>query len=326
MSNAVARAETTDEPVRTWALGGSGFETLALQKRSRRALKATEVRIAVRSTSLNYRDLMIASGNYGRGNGNAGLVPLSDGAGQVVEIGEDVRRWRVGDRVAATFFQDWPDGEIHAATFASALGGSIDGMLAEEVVLHEGGLVRVPEHLSYAEAAALPCAAVTAWNALITRGRLRAGETVLVQGTGGVSLFALAFAKAGGATVIATTSSDDKAARLRQLGAEEVVDYKKMPEWQEPVLELTGGRVSLIGVLTGVDAVPFNSQPIVGRSICVQGIYVGSRADFDAMNRAMERHAIRPVIDRVFPFDQALDAYRHFAARAHVGKVVIGEA
>jgi NADPH:quinone reductase-like Zn-dependent oxidoreductase len=304
-----------------------------------------QVLIRVRATSLNYRDLIIAKG--GLGYAAAGRIPVSDGAGDVVETGAGVTRVRRGDRVAAIFTQCWLGGEVgrHQAT---ALGGDIDGMLAEYIVLNEQGLVRFPDHLSYEEAATLPCAAVTAWNALITSGQLRAGETVLVMGTGGVSIFALQFARMSGARVIATSGSDAKLARLRELGAAEVVNYRVTPEWGKRARELAGdrgidhvievggagtlansfeavrhgGRISLIGLLTGVGG-EFNPLAILFKSICFQGIRVGSRDMFEAMNCAIETAQLHPVIDRIFDFADARAAYRYLESGAHFGKVCI---
>ena len=306
-----------------------------------------QVRVRVRATSLNYRDLMVVRGSYGRGGLPADLIPLSDGAGEIAAIGPGATRFAVGDRVAGIFMQRWLDGGITPEAAASALGGGIDGMLAEAVVLHEDGLVRIPDHLSFEEAATLPCAAVTAWHALVPSGNLRPGETVLVQGTGGVSIFALQFAAMMGARVIATSSSDEKLERAKALGADTLINYRSTPEWQTAVLAATGGRgvdlvvevggagtlprsvqavrmggrIGLIGVLTG--RADMNPMPIMGKSVTLQGIYVGSRAMFEAMNRAIALHALRPVIDRVFDFDAAPDAYRHLIAAGHVGKVVI---
>jgi NADPH:quinone reductase-like Zn-dependent oxidoreductase len=298
----------------------------------------------MRATSLNYRDLVIAKG--GLGKRERSLIPLSDGAGEVVELGPGVTRVRAGDRVAPIFTQTWLGGDI-GRNLPTALGGEIDGVLAEYVVLNQDGLVHFPDHLSFEEAATLPCAAVTAWNALITVGQLRAGDTVLVMGTGGVSIFALQFARITGARVIATSSSDAKLARLREMGATEVINYRTTPEWGKRTFELTahgvdhvvevggagtlansfeavrpGGRISLIGLLTGFGG-EFNPLVVLFKSVCFQGIRVGSREMFEAMNRAIAAAQLRPVIDRTFPFAEAPQAYRHLESGAHFGKVCI---
>jgi len=303
--------------------------------------------VRMRAASLNYRDLVVASGGYGR-SVKPPLVPVSDGAGEVVEVGAGVTRVKPGDRVAAIFMQAWLDGGLAEDKVRSALGGAIDGVLAERVAFDAEGLVRIPEHLSYAEAATLPCAAVTAWNALVTEGGIRAGDTVLVLGTGGVSIFALEFARLHGARVIVTSSSDDKLARAMALGASDGINYRQTPEWGRRVQELTGGvgadhivevggagtlpqsfrairfggRISLIGVLSqpgaGVDP-----RPLLMRGARLQAIYGGSREMFEAMNRAIALERLHPVIDRVFPFSEAPDAYRYLQAGGHVGKVVI---
>jgi NADPH:quinone reductase-like Zn-dependent oxidoreductase len=244
--------------------------------------------------------------------------------------------------------QKWVAGEFSAEKSNSALGGAIDGVLAEYVMLHEDGVVHVPEHLSDEEAAALPCAAVTAWHGLITEGNLKAGDTILVQGTGGVSIFALQFAKLVGARVIATSSSDEKLERARQLGAFEGINYKTTPNWDEQVWKLTegvgvdhvvevggagtlnkslravkvGGRVSLIGVLSGLGG-DISTVSILHKNIRVQGIYVGSREMFEAMNRAIALHKTRPIIDRVFPFEEAREALAYLESGAHFGKICI---
>jgi NADPH:quinone reductase-like Zn-dependent oxidoreductase len=305
-----------------------------------------QVKLRMHAWSLNYRDLMVATGRYGVGGTTPNLIPLSDGAGEVVEIGPDVRRARIGDRVCPTFMQGWLGGEVIAEARRRALGGGIDGVLAEYVLVDEEDLVHIPPHLSWEEAATLPCAAVTAWNALYGARRLQPGETVLVLGTGGVSIFALQFAHMAGARVIATSSSAAKLARARALGAAEGIDYRAQPEWQDAVRDLTGGRgadfvvevggagtlarsisavriggdVALIGVLTGGQIDP---APIMRRNVTLRGIFVGSREMFEAMNRAIAQHRLRPVIDRVFPFAEARDAYRHLQGASHVGKVVI---
>ena len=305
-----------------------------------------QVLLRMRAWSLNYRDLMVATGRYGGGGTRPGLVPLSDGAGEVVAVGAEVRRAKPGDRVCPTFMQGWPGGEVIAEARQRALGGGIDGVLAEHVLVDQEDLVHVPPHLTFEEAATLPCAAVTAWNALFGVRRLQPGETVLVLGTGGVSVFALQFAHLAGARVIATSSSAEKLARVRALGASDGINYRDTPEWQDAVRELTdgrgadyvvevggagtlqrsvnaariGGQVALIGVLTGGQIDP---APIMRRNVTLRGIFVGSREMFEAMNRAIAQHQMRPVIDRVFPFDKARDAYRHLQGAGHVGKVVI---
>jgi NADPH:quinone reductase-like Zn-dependent oxidoreductase len=302
--------------------------------------------VRVRAASLNYRDLMVIQGGYGR-NQPLPLVPLSDGAGEVAAVGSGVTRFRPGDRVAGCFFSDWSEGPLNEAAAKSALGGAVDGVLAEQVALPEGGLVRVPDHLTDEEAACLPCAALTAWHALMEGGGLKAGQTVLVQGTGGVSLFALQFARMAGARVIATSSSDAKLARARELGASDGINYRTTPDWDVAARNLTeglgvdlvvevggagtlprsikavrlGGQIALIGVLTGGGE--FDPRPLLMRNIRLQGIYVGSRAMFEAMNRAIALHRLRPVVDRVFPFDQAAQAYKHLQGGSHFGKVVI---
>lgn len=306
---------------------------------------AGQILIRVRATSLNYRDTAVVSGRYP--GQNLPVIPLSDGAGDVVAIGENVTRVKVGDRVAGIFFQDWISGKLTREKIKSAMGGAIDGMLAEYVVLDGEGVVVLPEHLSYEEGASLPCAALTAWQALVTRGGLAAGETVLLLGTGGVSIFALQFAKILGAKIIITSSSDAKLERAKAMGAHETINYKTYPDWQEKVWELTqkegvdqiievggagtlekslrsvrvGGRVSSIGVLGGAGDV--NYTQILMKSIDIQGIYVGSREMFEAMNQAIALHQIQPVIDRVFPFSEAPEAYRYLQSGSHFGKVIV---
>lgn len=306
-----------------------------------------QVLVRVRAASLNFRDLLVIKGQYSR-NLPLPMVPLSDGAGEVAAVGAGVTRVKPGDRVAAIFMQTWLAGKVTDAAAKSAMGGAIDGMLAEYVVLHEDGLVHIPQHLSFEEAATLPCAAVTAWHALYGEAPLGPGESVLVQGTGGVSLFALQFARLGGARVIATSSSDEKLKRALELGASDGINYKSTPEWDRKVRELTGGegvdhivevggagtlskslrcvrtagQVSLIGVLSGGSG-EVALFPVLMKNVRVQGIYVGSRAMFEAMNRAITLHKIQPVIDRVFPFEEAADAYRYMETGAHFGKIVI---
>jgi NADPH:quinone reductase-like Zn-dependent oxidoreductase len=322
------------------------IDDLTLQEAPRPEPQRGQVLVRMHAWSLNYRDLMVATGRYGAGGTPPNLVPLSDGAGEVVEVGPGVRRVKPGDRVCPTFMQGWLGGEVIAEARQRALGGGVDGVLAEYVLADQEDLVHFPAHLSYEEAATLPCAAVTAWNALFGGRRLQPGETVLVLGTGGVSIFALQFARLAGARVIATSSSAEKLARARALGAAEGVNYREHPEWHRQVQKLTdgrgvdyvvevggagtlprsiaaarvGGEVALIGVLTGGEIDP---TPIMRRNVTLRGIFVGSREMFEAMNRAIAQHALRPVIDKVFPFEQAQDAYRHLQGASHVGKVVI---
>jgi NADPH:quinone reductase-like Zn-dependent oxidoreductase len=307
---------------------------------------AGEVLVRVRAVSLNYRDLLIAKGQYARGL-KVPLIPVSDGAGEVIEVGAGVTRVQRGDRVAGIFMQNWLSGEVSPYVARSALGGSVDGVLAEYVVLNENGVVHIPTHLSYEEAATLPCAGVTAWNALTT-WMLKPGITVLVQGTGGVSMFALQFARLAGARVIATSSSDEKLKKAGELGASDGINYRSVPDWDKAVLERTngigvdhiievggpgtlarslnavrvGGRISMIGLLTGPETA-VNPMPILGKQIQVQGVFVGSREMFEAMNRAIALHHLRPVVDRVFPFEEAREALRYLESGKHLGKIVI---
>lgn len=324
-----------------------GIDSLKLVERATPKPRTNEVLMRVRATSLNYRDLVTVKGGAVTRGIRLPLVPLSDGAGEVVEVGADVTRFKPGERVVASFFQSWLAGLPHSSFFRSALGGAMDGMLTEYVALSEEGLVPIPDYMSFEEAATLPCAAVTSWNALVSMDRITAGETVLVLGTGGVSIFALQFARMHGARVIATSSSDAKLARLRELGASGVINYKTTPEWDVKVLEMTGGegvdhvievggagslarsiravklggRISLIGLLAGGGQI--DPMPMLLKSITLQGIFVGSREMFEEMNRAMAINGVHPVIDRVFPFDQARDAYGYLESGSHFGKVCI---
>ncbi|AFZ23408.1 Zn-dependent oxidoreductase, NADPH:quinone reductase [Cylindrospermum stagnale PCC 7417] len=325
----------------------AGIEALTLVDRPEPKPAASQVLIRVHAVSLNYRDLLVAEGAYGSGL-TYPLIPTSDGAGEVVAVGEGVTRVKVGDSVAGIFFQDWIYGSLTREKMPSDLGGGIDGMLSEYVILHQDGLVILPDHLSYTEGATLPCAAVTAWHALVTKGNIRAGESVLLLGTGGVSIFALQFAKIHHARVIITSSSDEKLARAQQLGADEIINYKTNADWQKQVDQLTnrigvnhvvevggvgtlpkslqavqvGGRISLIGVLSGRGN-EIDPTPIIFKSLVVQGIYVGSREMFETMNQSITQHQLQPIIDKVFPFTAAREAYDHLKSAAHFGKVVI---
>jgi NADPH:quinone reductase-like Zn-dependent oxidoreductase len=324
----------------------SGIDSLTFAERPDPKPGYGQVLVKIKAASLNYRDLLVVKGAYSR-NLPPGLVPCSDGAGEVVETGDGVTHIKPGDRVAGIYMQTWISGELDESKAKSALGGAIDGVLAEYALFHEDGLVRVPEHLSYEGAATLPCAAVTAWNGLITSGGLKPGDTVLVLGTGGVSIFALQFAKISGARVIATSSSDEKLERVKQLGASDGINYKSTPDWDKRILEITGrrgvdhvvevggagtlpkslravrmgGHISLIGVLTGAGEA--NPLPAVMKNIRIQGIYVGSREMFEAMNSAITLNQLHPVIDRVFSFEESKEAFRYMESGAHFGKVVI---
>jgi NADPH:quinone reductase-like Zn-dependent oxidoreductase len=306
-----------------------------------------EVLVQIKAASLNYRDLVVLRGQYDR-NPQEGRVPLSDGAGVVISVGSAVTRFKAGDRVAACFFQGWPAGRFKPEMHRTALGGLIDGMLVEQAKFYEEGLVHLPDGYSFAEGATLPCAAVTAWQSLIFRGQLVAGETVLLLGTGGVSVFGLQIAKAAGAKVIITSSSDEKLERARKLGADAVINYKTTPDWGKAAANLAGndgvdhvievggagtflqsvracrygGKIGLIGILSGLE-VQTAIFPIVHKSATVFGIYVGSREMFEGLNRALEQSGVRPVIDKVFPFASAPEAYEYMASGSHFGKVVI---
>lgn len=326
---------------------GFGMDHLAPAERPEPTPGPGQVKIRLRAVSLNYRDLLIIRGQY---NPKLPLprIPVSDGVGEVVATGDGVTCWKPGDRVAGLFMPAWQAGDYTPEVASSALGGLVDGLLAEFAVLPEHGIIDVPPHLSDEEAATLPCAALTAWNALFGLGAVKPGDAVLTLGTGGVSLFALQFARLAGARVIITSSSDEKLSRARELGASDGINYRTTPDWDDRVLELTGrrgvdqvielggagtlqrslravrmnGTVSLIGVLTGVDGA-FNPMPVLMRSVRLQGIFVGSRVQFEAMNRAIALSGLRPVVDRVFPFDQAREALQYMESGAHFGKIVI---
>ncbi len=305
-----------------------------------------EALVRVHARSLNYRDLLILSRQYPL-PATQGVVPISDGAGVVVAVGEGVTRLAPGDRVAATYFPRWRDGRIEPDLGMEQFGCTRDGMLSEFILADEQAFVQVPAHLSFEEAATLPCAGVTAWSALNGPRRVLPGESVLTIGSGGVALFALQFAKIFGARVMAITSSEGKVALLERLGADDVIDYRKNPDWDRLVRELTGGRGVDHVVETGsIDTLPkslaacaWNAEvalvlALTGGTldvtalrglVAVRRIFVGSRAAFEAMNRAITRHQLRPVIDRVFPFDEVRAAYAHFGQRQQAGKVVIAD-
>ncbi|MDX1503003.1 MAG: NAD(P)-dependent alcohol dehydrogenase [Thermoanaerobaculia bacterium] len=327
--------------------GSFGLDNLRLAERPEPEPGPGQVLVAMRAASLNYRDLMMVRGLYNPRQ-PLPLVPCSDGAGVVEAVGDGVTRVAPGDRVATLFSQSWMGGEPPPDGTRSTLGGPLDGALQEKMVLPERGVIRFPEHLSDVEAACLPCAGLTAWSAVVTHGRITAGNTVLVLGTGGVSLFALQFASALGARVIVTSSRDEKLERARELGAAHGVNYRETPKWGRTVRELTGGRgvdlvvevggagtlaqsleavrvggtVAMIGVLSGPVS-DLSVVPILMKSVRVQGILVGSREGFEGMSRAIEVNRIAPVVDSVRPFTEAKTAFERMAAGEHFGKICL---
>lgn len=307
-----------------------------------------QVLVKIRAASLNYRDLMIVRGTYAW-NRTEPRVLGSDGAGEVIAVGDGISRFKIGDRVMGSFFQDWMDGRYLDRYRKSGLGGAaLDGVLTTARVFEERGLVRIPEHLSYEEAATLPCAALTAWHALVSTAHLKSGDSVLILGTGGVSIFGLQFAKLHGARIIILSSSDEKLARAKSIGADELINYQKTPDWEKEVLRLTDGegvdvvletagsgtlhrslaavrsdgQISLLGMLTGVNE-PLNILPLIIRNIRVQGIEVGSVAMAEEMNRAISLSGLKPVIHRVFPFNESREALHYLQSAKHFGKIVI---
>ena len=325
-----------------------GIENLALVERDSPQVGPTSVLVKFHAASLNYRDLMVVSGTYNP-RMKMPAVPMSDGAGEVVAVGDAVTRWKVGDRVMPIFAQQWFDGDTSEEKRRTSLGAGAfwDGVLRELGTFDETGLVRIPDHLSFEEASCLPCAGVTAWHALAVSGRLKAGESVLTLGTGGVSIFALQFAKLFGARVISTTGSEEKMARIRELGADDVINYRTRKDWDIAVMELTGklgvdhvvevggsgtlgkslnsvrlgGHIAMIGALTGPG--DFNPTSVFMKAVRLQGIFVGSKSMFEEMNRAVEVGKLTPVVDRVFDFAEAREAMQYMQSGAHFGKVVI---
>jgi NADPH:quinone reductase-like Zn-dependent oxidoreductase len=342
-------ALAADDTIRQWqfAKAADGFE-LALKEVARPEPAANQVTVRVRAVSLNRRDLMMRAGRYGAGGTDDGGIPLSDGAGEVIAVGPGVTRFKVGDRVAGIFFARWVDGAPSAELLASARGGNAGGMLSEVVVADPESLVAIPSHLSYEEAATLPCAGVTAWVGLFKRGGLEAGQYVLLEGTGGVSVFGLQLAAAAGAKAIITSSSDAKLERARELGAFGTVNYRTNPEWQDEVRKLTGGagvdhvlevggqdtlpramralaydgHVAVIGGLSGFASdVPVGA--LMGLAAQVSGIYVGSRADFENLNAFLAEHEIKPIVDKVFELEDAPAAFAAMDDGEFFGKIVI---
>lgn len=325
-----------------------GLDRLAVTERPDPAPPGPgQVLLRMEAASLNYRDLLMVQGKYNPGQ-PLPLIPGSDGCGAVVEIGEGVSRVRVGDRVCPIFCPEWISGEPTRERIRTTLGGPLDGTLCEHMVLSQESVVAAPAHLSSVEAATLPCAAVTAWNALHTHGGLRAGETVLVQGSGGVSIFAMQFASMLGAQVIATSSRDDRLERLLEMGAASVINYRKEPAWGKLIRDMTGGRgvdlvvevagadslqqslqavriggrIILLGVLSSAEA-ELNIIPAFMKQVRIQGMLVGSRDDFEAMNRAVSLHRLHPAVSQVFELEEAPQALQSMQRGDHFGKICI---
>lgn len=332
---------------RHYALVRAGSELTLVQRESELpTLAPDQVLIRIKAASLNYRDLL----TVGDAQGNKdGLIPLSDGAGEVQAIGREVRSWAIGDRVSTAFFPTWRSGTFSPAHLAIALGGGqTDGVLSEYVVADQDAIVAIPSHLTFEQAATLPCAGVTAWQALFARGQIEARETVLVQGTGGVALIAMQLANAAGARVIVISSSDEKLAKAKQFGAWQGINYRASPEWDRATIELTdgigvdhilelggpstydrsiaaiapGGQIAQIGVLSGFGSQP-NMTSLQFKNASVNGICVGSVEHFKALNMFMEQNRIEPIIDRQFGFGEVPQAYDHLRAAGHFGKVCI---
>ncbi len=329
-------------------LQAAGLDNLKLVERPDPVPGPGQVLVRIRAASLNYRDLLTIQGGYGSRQKQADLIPLSDGAGEVVAVGEGASRYKPGDRVLGSFFPNWRDGPPSAAKLAGALGGEADGVMSELRAFAEDAVLPTPAHLTDAEAATLPCAGLTAWSALATQGAVGPGDVVLTQGTGGVSIFALQFARMAGAEVIATSSSADKLARLQEMGAAHVANYKETPEWARTARAATGGlgvdhvvevggagtleqsikavrvggTVSLIGVLSGPNH-SFRLPLVVTQNIRLQGVTVGSTTGLAALLRALEQHKLKPVVDRVFPLDDYRAAIEHMSAGRHFGKVCV---
>ena len=334
--------------MRVWELtSDQGIAGLALSERADPEPGPNDVVVRMRASSINYRDLSTIENALARGL-KLPMVPNSDGAGEVAALGAQVSDFKVGDLVSSCFFENWTSGAITAAAMVTALGGARPGVLAEYVRLHEHGVIKSPAHLSAAQSATLPCAALTAWHALMEPRPVIPGETVLLLGTGGVSVFAQQFCSLMGARTIVTSSSDEKLERMRSLGATAIVNYRGTPDWEKAVLGLTngegvdrvievggpgtlqrsiasvrvGGVVALIGILADA-AGQISPTDLMRKSITLRGIYVGSREMFGQMNRAIEHHGLEPVIDEHFEFENAPRAYRTMSAASHFGKLVI---
>tara|TARA_B100000686_G_scaffold352196_1_gene453344 strand:- start:151 stop:1158 length:1008 start_codon:yes stop_codon:yes gene_type:complete len=332
--------------MKAWRIeNNDGIEALTLVELDSRKPGPDEVKFKVKASSINRRDLNTVLAPAAR-NTPLPRIPNSDAAGEVISIGKNVTSFSLGDRVACCFFRDWPAGVISPGIMNTALGGPLEGVLAEEIVLPQSALVSVPDHLTWEEAGTLTCAGVTAWNALVEQGSVRAGHTVLVMGTGGVSIFGLQFAKMMGAKVIVTSKSDEKLERARMLGADWTINYVNTPDWDQEVLRITsgsgvnqvvevggagtlqksisavgfGGHIGLIGVLTEGQ---INPTPVLRKSVRLSGIYVGSAEMFRNMNAAIEANMLKPIIDKIFDFKDAPSAFYAMGENDHFGKIII---
>ena len=333
--------------MKVWQIPAFGIDNIEIVERPTPQPAAGQVLIKVHAVSLNYRDLLVVLGKY---NPKLALprIPCSDGAGEVIAVGDGVTRWRPGQRVAGIFMQNWIEGAPTAEKQRGALGGDIDGMIAEYVALDQSGLVEIPEHLTWEKAATLPCAGITAWNAVVHAGHMKAGDTAVIQGTGGVSIFALQFARLLGARVLGTSSSDEKLQRADKLGLDSGLNYNKNPDWAPWVLEQTGGvgadlvvevggagtlaqslkAVRVGGVIAQIGVLsqstePLVISPILHKQVHLQGIYVGSRANFEEMNKAIVLNSLQPSVDEVFAFHHFQNALKAMESGSHFGKLVI---
>lgn len=334
--------------MRVWQISESfGLDKLVMTEQPQAVLGPQQVRVRIRACSLNYRDLLVIKGLY---NPHAllPLTPVSDGAGEIVEVGGMVSSFKVGDRVCALFSQSWQSGRVDEGAQKTTLGCPLPGVLAEEGIFHEDGLIKFPAHLSFEEASTLPCAGLTAFNALTSEAQLKPGNTVLLEGTGGVSIFALQFATALGVNTIITSRDNDKLARCQELGATHVINYREHALWSKKVLELSQGRgvdavlevsgaqtfnqailalkrggvMCLIGMLSGGSG-PIDLIPILMKQIRIFGVFVGSKTIFESMNRVIEHSGIRPVISKIFDFEEPLGAFKYMESAQHFGKIVI---
>lgn len=327
---------------------GDGIEALQLNELPIPEIKSGEILVGMKAVSLNYRDLLVVKG-VESWKPFSPRIPVSDGVGEVVAVGKGVSQWKVSEHVAGIFLPKWLGGELTTEKYQLPLGGAAaDGVLAEYVVFNQDAVVKIPNNLSAAEAATLPVAALTAWHAVTRRSQVKNGESVLVQGTGGVSLFATQFVHALGGQTIVTSSRDEKLEKAKELGASAVINYTKFPDWDKQVLELTNGKrvdhvievvggenlnrslsavrlsgtICFIGLIAGLSA-PINTYQFVTKNVRIHGIETGSREMFEEMNRFIELHQLRPVIDKTFGFSQVREALKYLESGAHFGKVVV---